>query len=320
MDYKDYYATLGVKKEATEKEIKQAYRRLARKYHPDVNPGNKESEEKFKDVSEAYEVLSDKDKRARYDSIGNQSQWAQYGPGAGAGGPGGPGGYTYQTYGGGPGGFQGFDVSDTGGFSDFFEMLFGPHGMGGGMGGQTRTQTRAPSKGRNIEAQVEVTLEEAFNGATKAFTLSDGTDTGTSRVEVKIPVGVREGSRIRLAGKGDPSPNGGPRGDLYLNVTLVNNTPFEIKGDDLYREVPVPFATAALGGEIQVPTMKGNVSMKIPAGTQGGQTFRLSGKGMPRLNQSGSGDLYAKTRIGVPRNLTPRQRELIEELAKVGEA
>lgn len=294
MRYKDYYGILGVNKDATEKEIKQAYRRLARRYHPDVNPANKEAEEKFKEVSEAHEVLSDKEKRAKYDRFGQHWQQVERG-----GGPGGPGGFRYETFG-------DFDF-DTGGgvegFGDIFEMLFGP-------GGAARPRA---ARGQDIETQIEISLEQASEGAKKTFTISTGRG-GTKRLEVKIPAGVRDGSKIRLAGEGAPGPTG-QNGDLYLISKIARHPVFERKGDDLYRDVTVPFTTAVLGGEIQVPTLKGGVTMRIPVGAQSGQTFRLAGQGMRRLNRSGRGDLYARVRISVPTNLTPRQKELIHELA-----
>jgi curved DNA-binding protein len=296
MEYKDYYAILGVSRDATDKEIKQAYRRLARKYHPDVNPGNKEAEEKFKEISEAYEVLSDKEKREKYDRFGQY--WQQ------AGRPGGTGGFTIEDL----GGFDfGFGTGGPGGFTDFFEMLFGPRGT---------TRTRGPVKGQDIEAQIEVSLQEAYTGTTKTFTISTVPGQPPKRLEVKIPAGVRDGSRIRLAGEGAPSPTGGPNGDLYLIVKILPDPVWERKGDDLYRDITVPFTVAALGGEVEVPTMRGKVSMKIPPGTQSGQTFRLSGLGMPRLGDHGRGDMYARVKISVPKTLTPRQRELMQELAK----
>jgi DnaJ-class molecular chaperone len=297
MDYKDYYAILGVKKDASEKEIKQAYRRLARKHHPDVNPGNKEAEEKFKEISEANEVLSDKDKRAKYDNFGQQ-----YGGGFGRpGGPGGPGGPRYESY----SSDMGFDLGAAGGFGDFFEMLFGPHGG---------TQTRRPTRGRDVEAQLDVSLQESFEGAAKSFTYSSDPSEMPTRIEVKIPAGVAEGSKIRLAGKGGAGPTG-QRGNLYLIVHILPNSVYERKGDDLYRDVTVGFTVAALGGEIQVPTLKGHVTMKIPPGTQSGQTFRLTGMGMPRLSKTGRGDLFARIKISVPKTLTPKQKELMEELS-----
>ena len=289
MDYKDYYAVLGVTKGASEKEIKQAYRKLARKYHPDVNPGSKEAEEKFKEISEAYEVLNDKEKRTKYDRFGEE--WQRY---EHQGAPG-PGGYEHF------GGFN-FDLGHgTGEFGDFFEMLFGPRGA-----------ARQDMRGADLEAQIEIMLEEAYEGARKSISV---TPSGghSRRLEVKIPAGVNDGSKIRLAGEGVAGP-GGKKGDLFLIVRLKPHHIFERRGDDLFEEMTVPFATAALGGEIQVRTMKGRVTMKIPAGAQSGQTFRLTGQGMPRLNKPGKGDLFVKVRISVPKRLTDRQRELIQEL------
>jgi DnaJ-class molecular chaperone len=297
MNYKDYYAILGVAKDATEKDIKQSYRKLARKYHPDVNPGNKEAEEKFKEVSEAYEVLSDKEKRAKYDAYGQQPF------GAGGGNYGGAEGFGYEPYGGG----VDFDLGG-GGFSDFFEMLFGQRGGG---------RTAQAMRGEDIEAQIEVSLEEAYEGAAKSFSISTRRGEPPKRFEVKIPPGVNDGSKIRLAGEGQPGYSG-ERGDLYLIVKMLPHPTFERKGDDLYRDAMVPFTVAALGGEVSVPTMKSRVTMKIPPGTQSGQTFRLGGLGMPRLGKPGRGDLYAKIRITVPKELTARQRELFEELQKEG--
>jgi len=297
MNYKDYYATLGVKKDASEKDIKQAYRRLARKYHPDVNPGNKEAEEKFKEISEAYEVLGDKEKRSKYDNFGQQWQQAQ----SAGGGYGAPGGSRYDTF-----GDLGFDLGAAGGFGDFFEMLFGPRGA---------SQSNRRARGQDIEAQMDVTLEEAFSGVNKSFTFSVDPSEPPMRLEVKIPAGVAEGSKIRLAGKGGYGA-GGQRGDLYLIVHMIPNPTFERKGDDLYRDVPVSFSTAALGGEVQVSTLKGLITMRVPPGTQSGQTFRLAGQGMPRLNKQDKGDLYARMKITVPKTLTPKQKELMEELAR----
>ena len=290
MDYKDYYAVLGVKKDAAEKEIKQAYRRLARKHHPDVNPGSREAEEKFKDISEAYEVLSDKEKRAKYDRFGEERQRYEH---AGAPGPGG-----YEQY----GDFNFDQGYGTGEFGDFFEMLFGPRGA-----------ARQDMRGADLEAPIEITLEEAHDGASKSISVSPS-PRQTKRLEMKIPPGVNEGSRIRLAGEGASGP-GGHKGDLYLIVRLKPNHTFERRGDDLFEEVTVPFTTAALGGDIQVRTMKGRVTMRIPAGAQSGQTFRLTGQGMPRLNKPGKGDLFARLKVSVPKKLNDRQRELIRELA-----
>lgn len=291
--YKDYYKILGVDRNAGEKDIKQAYRRLARKYHPDVNPGDKQAEERFKDISEAYEILSDPDKRSKYDQFGQY--WQQAAAGRGAGRP--PGGEQ---------GFGGFDfnIGGEGGFGDIFEMIFGEK-MGRQPGG-----VRREAPGRDLDYELEVTLEEAFNGATKRLTL-DG-----KRVEVKVPKGVRDGSRIRLAGQGAPG-IGGRRGDLFLVVKMRPHPRFERKGDDLYVDVEVLYTVGALGGEVQVPTMTGKASMKVPPGTSSGQVFRLGGQGMPRLTNNGRGDLFARVRLTVPRTLSDRQRELLTELAKM---
>ena len=299
--YKDYYKILGVDRGASEKEIKQAYRRLARKYHPDVNPGDKSAEEKFKDISEAYEVLSDKEKRAKYDQFGQY--WQQVGqPGAGQPPPGWEEGFG--TFDFGSGGFGG-------GFGDLFDLLFGQGGVRTGTRtGRRRTWT--PARGRDVEYEIEVSLEEAFSGATKAFTL-DG-----RRIEVKIPRGVKTGSRIRLAGQGEPG-QGTEGGDLYLIVKVRPHPRYERRDDDLYTDVPVPYTTAALGGEAEVQTLSGRVSMKIPAGTSSGQVFRLAGQGMPRLRDGGRGDLYARVKITVPKTLSQRERELLTELARLEE-
>lgn len=294
VNYKDYYAVLGVAKDAIEKDIKQAYRRLARKYHPDVNPGDKSSEEKFKEISEAYEVLSDPGKRQKYDQFGDQ--WKKVGEAP-------PGGWETFTWSEpGVGGFD-FETGQSGGLGDFFEMLFGEPFRGAGA-----RQRRAPARGRDVEYEMEVSLDEAFHGASKSFAL-DG-----RRIEVKIPKGVREGSRIKLAGQGQPGP-GGQRGDLYLAVKERAHPKFERKGADLYSEVSIPYYIAALGGESPAQTPTGRVSMRIPPGTQSEQMFRLPGQGMPYLNRDERGDLYVKVKITTPKTLSAREKELLSELA-----
>ena len=326
-DYKDYYALLGVGKTANEKEIKAAYRKLARKYHPDVNPGDNAAEEKFKQVSEAYEVLSDKEKREKYDQFGDQWQaYSQGGgqgyPGAGAGAQGFPGGFRVE-YGG-----QGNE--QYGNLDDLFSTLFGGMDMGG-MGGGSRMGERfggmrqaAPRRGQDVEANLTVSLEEAFSGTTRSLSLSVPTgrydlsqsrDASTTRkVEVKIPAGVADGQKIRLAGQGGGGEAGA--GDLFLVVSVAPSKIFERKGDDVTVDVPVSFSAAALGGQAKVPTLKGTrLTMTIPAGAQSGQSFRLGGQGMPKLKGGGAGDLYARIKITVPKNLTDRERELITELA-----
>lgn len=312
MEYKDYYRILGVGKNASEKEIKQAYRRLARKLHPDVNPSDKAAQEKFKEINEAYEVLSDPDKRKKYDTLGaNWEQYEQY-QRAGGRGP-----FTWGSYGGSPqyrtvtleelenlfGGLGG----DLGGFSDFFRTFFG-----GGFGTTgTRAQAR-PRRGQDIEQEIEISLEEAYRGATRILQ-KDG-----RRLEIKIPAGVKTGSKIRYAGEGMPGVAGALSGDLYLRVQVAPHPTFERRGDDLYCEIPVDLYRAILGGEVYVPTLKGQLALKIPSETQSGKTFRLAGQGMPKLNEpSAFGDLYAKVRVVLPEHLTPAERELFEKLAKV---
>jgi curved DNA-binding protein len=298
--YKDYYAILGVSKTATEKEIKQAYRRLARKHHPDVNPDDKSSADKFKEVSEAYEVLNDKEKRAKYDQFGQY--WQQSSQPGGAGQP--PPGWAEAS--------AGFGFDEAGGVGDLgslFEALFG-QGRAQAEGRGSRRRGWTPARGRDVEYEIEVTLEEAFSGVTKFFNI-DG-----RRIEVKIPKGVKAGSKIRLAGQGEPGP-GSENGDLYLNVKMRPHPVFERKESDLHMEVAVPYTIAALGSDIQVPTLTGKVTMKIPPGTSSGQTFRLSGQGMPHLRGAGRGDMFVRIKVTVPKTLSERERELLTELAKL---
>ena len=334
MEFKDYYATLGVSKTASEKEIKQAFRKLARKFHPDVNPGDKSSEGKFKEINEAYEVLGDPGKRRKYDELGanwrlyeQAQQQGQPWPGAAYGGgfdqSGGFGGEDGGTWtinmGGGPGGYRTmseeemremFGTADP--FSDFFRTFFG--------GGEPRAgrQTRAPrsQKGRDIEHEVELTLEEAYHGATRRISINEG---GHARsVDVRIPPGVKEGSRVRAAGEGGSGSDGGSSGDLYLRVRIKPHPVFERRGNDLHAKVSVPVTTAVLGGEAQVPTITGSVRLKIPETTQPGQVFRLKGHGMPNVGKPDErGDLYATIDVSLPRALTKDQRQHWEALKKL---
>src|SRR6476661_6113680 len=317
MEFKDYYQTLGVAKTASDKEIKQAYRKLARKHHPDVNPGDKTAESRFKEINEAYEVLGDPDKRKKYDELG--ANWRMYeqaqqqGQGFPSGGPFSGGAWNINM--GGPGGgyrtMTEEEMHDLFGnedpFSDFFKTFFG----GGGAtreGGRAR-QGRAPrtQKGRDIEHEVELTLEEAYHGATRRISIKQG---GHARsVDVRIPVGVKDGSRVRAAGEGEAGANGGASGDLYLRVRLKPHAVFERQGNDLHTKVALPVTTAVLGGEAQVPTITGSVRLKIPETTQSGQVFRLKGHGMPPVGQPDErGDLYATVEIQLPRSLTKDQR------------
>jgi DnaJ-class molecular chaperone len=321
VDFKDYYTTLGVAKTASEKEIKQAFRKLARKHHPDVNPGDKAAESRFKEINEAYEVLGDPEKRRKYDELG--ANWRMYEQAAQQPGqPGSPfgGGYTVNM-GGGPGGYRTMseeEMRDLFGnedpFSDFFKTFFGGAAAGGGR----QRSTRAPrtQQGRDIESEVDLTLDEAFHGATRRLSIKEG---GHARsVDVRIPAGVKDGSRVRAAGEGESGANGGASGDLYLRVRVLPHAMFERKGKDLHSRVAVPLTTAVLGGEALVPTMTGSVRLKIPEATQNGQVFRLKGPGMPVVGKPNErGDLYAAVDVQLPRSLTPAQRELYEALKKL---
>jgi curved DNA-binding protein len=331
MEFKDYYQTLGVAKSASEKELKQAYRKLARKHHPDVNPGDKAAEAKFKEINEAYEVLGDPEKRRKYDELGanwrlyEQAQQQGYAPGAGpfgAGSPFGGGGAWTINMGGGPGGYRTMTeeemremFGDEDPFSDFFKTFFGG-GAGPREAGRTRGRGPRAQKGRDIEHEVELTLEEAFHGATRRISIKQG---GHARsVDVRIPAGVKDGSRVRAAGEGESGSNGGAAGDLYLRVRLRPHPVFERDGNDLRTRIAVPVTTAVLGGEANVPTISGSVRLKIPETTQSGQVFRLKGHGMPVIGKPDQrGDLYAVVEIQLPRALTHEQRQHYEALQKL---
>lgn len=304
MEYKDYYKILGVDRNASEAEIKSAFRKLALQYHPDRNPGNKQAEEKFKEINEAYEVLSDPEKRQRYENLGDSyTRWQQRG--------GAPGNFNWGEWTTAPGGGGGvrYDVGNIedlfgggGGFSDFFQSIFG--GLGGTA---TRQRTRqAPT----YQQDVQITLDEAFRGAERTVVIDN------RRLQMKIPAGARTGTKVRMAGAGPNGPDGRPT-DLYLNIEVLPDQRFERQGDDLYTDANLDLYTAVLGGEVKVPTLDGAVVLTIPAGTQPGQTFRIGGRGMPQLrNPSARGDLYARIKVQIPRKLTPEQRKLFEQLAK----
>jgi curved DNA-binding protein len=320
MEFKDYYSTLGVAKTATEKEIKQAYRKLARKHHPDVNPNDKAAEAKFKEINEAYEVLGDPDKRRKYDELG--ANWRMYEQTGGAPGQA-PGGWNVNP--GGPGGFRTMTeeemremFGDQDPFSDFFHAFFG-----GSMGGQATGRAsrgargRAAREGRDFEQEIELGLEDAFHGTTRRLSISY--DGQARTVDVRIPPGVGDGSRVRIAGEGESGTGGARAGDLYLRVRMAPHPRFERKGRDLYTRVSVPLTTAVLGGEADVQTLGGKaLRLKVPAGTQNGQVFRLKGQGMPAVGKPGeTGDLYATADVQLPRTLTPEQRQHFEELRKL---
>ena len=300
MASKDFYQILGVSRTASDKDIKQAYRKLARKYHPDVNPGDKSAEAKFKDINNAHEVLSDPEKRKKYDQFGDKWQYAdqftgnQGNPFGGASG--------FRNAGGDNSSYQYADMSDMG---DLGELL---KGFTGGFGGRGRTSR--PRQGRDIDASTEISLEEAYNGTTRLIQDSSG-----HRIEVKIPAGVKNGQRIKVAGKGEPGMAGGPSGDLYLTVSILEHPVFHLTGNDIHVEVPVPLADAILGGEASVPTPKDkNLALKIPAETQNGKVFRLAGQGMPEIGKDARGDLFAKVKVVLPENLTEREKELFKQL------
>ena len=326
--FKDYYDVIGVPRTATADDIRKEYRKLARKYHPDVNPGDKSAEEKFKEINEAYEVLSDPDKRKRYDQLGaNWKAGSDFTPPAGAGTGPRNGRVDFGDFGDVFGGGQG-----ASGFSDFFESLFGNRrGTRGGAGFQMR--------GQDVEAEISLPLEDAHRGAKRSITLEvtetcpecQGTGTKDGKVcptcrgagvihrpksfEVTIPAGVRDGSVIRLAGQGEPGANGAPPGDLYLHVRIEPHPLFEIVGDnDVQIELPVAPWEAVLGTKVAVPTLEGTVEMKIPPGTQGGQRLRLRGQGL-KTRSGGRGDEYVKIKIVVPPKVTPKEKELFEKLA-----
>jgi DnaJ-class molecular chaperone len=326
VDFKDYYTTLGISKTATDKEIKQAFRKLARKYHPDVNPGDKAAEARFKEVNEANEVLSDPKKRKKYDELG--ANWRAYEnapPGASPYGGGSPFGGQWSG-GGGQGGFRTmteeemadmFGGGAAGGdspFSDFFTTFFG--GMGaeestGARGGRARPRQR---KGQDIEHPFELDLEEAIRGSVQRLQLRH--DGQARSVEVRIPAGVADGSRVRVPGEGGRGTGSAPSGDLYLRVQLKPHPIFDIKGRDVYTRARVPVPTAVLGGEVDVVTPEAKtLRLKIPEGTQNGQRFRLRGHGLPAVGKPDErGDLYASVEVDIPKTLSDEERKHYEAL------
>ena len=310
MEYKDYYKILGVDRKASEDEIKRAYRKLALQYHPDRNPGDKKAEDKFKEINEAYQVLSDTEKRKRYDQLGES--YARYQQRGGA-----PGGFNWDDWVtqpgsmGGRGGNVRVEVGDLndlfgGGFSEFFSRIFGgAPDMGTAGRGTFRTQVPQPA----YEHELEISLREAYQGTTRRIEV-DG-----RRLDVKIPPGARTGTKVRVAAALD-SGAGGQKGDLYLIIKVMDDPDYSRKGNNLYTEAKIDLYTAVLGGEVTVKTLSGNVVLTVPAGTQPGQTFRLTGRGMPKLRDPKSfGDLYVKANVDLPRKLSPKQRELFEKLA-----
>ena len=322
MPGKDYYSILGVSRNASEQEIKQAYRKLARKHHPDVNPGNKEAEAKFKEINEAHEVLSNKEKRQKYDQFGDQWQYADQFRQA-----------QQET--------PFWDFSQSGGAQRFHFEEADLGSLFGNLFGGSRSRRVRPRRGQDIEHPVEVTLEEAYHGTKRTIALQteeacsgcngtgriqnlpcsicrgSGAVSRIKRIEVKIPTGVKDGSRVRIAGKGGPGYAGGTPGNLYLLVSVKRHQLFERRGDNLYVETSVPLVVAILGGEIQVPTLKGKLALKIPPETQNGKSFRLTGQGMPHLGNSSYGDLLAKVKVVLPTNLSSQEKELFKQLDQI---
>lgn len=326
MEYKDYYKTLGVPRNADEKEIKKAYRKLAQQYHPDKNPGDKAAEARFKEINEAYTVLGDADKRAKYDKFG--AQWEQYERAGGrpedfnwggmGGGPQGGSPYTrtispeeFEQMFGGMGGGAG-----AGGFSNFFDALFGG-GAAGGMGGRAGRggarqrpmgfDTETMARPQRMEVQAAVSLEEAFHGTTRMLQMEDG-----ARLEVNIPRGVTTGSKVRMKGAGRDTAS---QADIVLNIEVQPNERYTREGDNLRVHVPVDLYTAVLGGEVQVPALDKTVALTIPAGTKNGKVIRLRGLGMPHLkNPDQRGDLLAEVHVQLPTNLSAKEKALFEEL------
>ncbi len=315
MEYKDYYLVLGVSRNASQDEIKKTYRKLARKHHPDVNPGDKGAEERFKDINEAYEVLSDPEKRSKYDQFG--AQWQQYERAGGRpedfdwaqwrGQPSGSGTYSRTVS---PEEFE--QMFGGGGFSDFFETLFG------GIGRQPRSDFERgrehyqprPQRGRDSEQSLRITLEEAFYGTTRTLQWEND-----RKIEAKIPSGVRTGSRIRLSGQGGTGSGGGPTGDLYLKIEVAPNPVYRRDGDDLRISLPVDLYTSQLGGEVEVSTIDRSVKLTIPPETANGKIFRLHGLGLPNLRNPGQrGDLYAIIDVQLPGTLSEKEKGLFEEL------
>jgi molecular chaperone DnaJ len=309
---KDYYATLGVSRSAGADEIKKAYRKLAMKYHPDKNPGDKKAEESFKEITEAYEILSDSKKREMYDQFGFAGAGAGY-AGAGAGGGGG------NPFGGGFGGFGsggGFQQGNAEDFQDIFGDIFGD--VFGGRGGFRGARKQ---RGADLRYTLNVSFEESALGGEKtiSFLRQRNGKEDSARLSVKIPAGVKQGQRLKLAGEGDGGPNGGAAGDLYVIINVQDHPLFTREDDDVLIDVPVNYVDAILGSEVEIPTLTGRVALKIPPGTHSGQIFRLKGKGFPKVGGFGAGDMRIRALVDTPANLSGKQKDLLQELAKTAE-
>ena len=314
VEYKDYYKLLGVAKTATKDEISKAFKKLARKYHPDLNQGDKEAESKFKDINEAYEVLKDEEKRKLYDTLGPDWENAQHFQNQG-----GFSGSPFGNMGGMGGNYSGgFNAS---GFSDFFESLFGGAGRGasfssGGFGANPfEGYTQQSRRGRDVEATIQLTLEEAYHGGAKNISLQ-GSDGSVRNLEVKVPAGVKNGARIRLAGQGEPGTGQGAKtGDLFLHVALLPHPLFKLDDSDIVYELPVAPWEAVLGAKLRVPTLDGDIELTVPAGSGSSKKFRLRGKGLG--SGSKKGDQFVRLAINMPQSLTDEEKELWEKLQEV---
>lgn len=313
MSQKDLYTVLGVSKSSSPDEIKKAYRKLAMQYHPDKNPGDKKAEEKFKEISSAYDVLSDPEKKRNYDQFGSPD--GNPFAGAGAGGP--FGGFRHQRNGG--AGSQGFSGEDP--FADIFGDAFGDLFRGGGMGsaagGARQQRSRQPTRGSDLRYTLAITFEEAASGAEKVihFVRQSGAKEESSKLSVTVPAGVRDGQRLKLTGEGDRLSAGTP-GDLYVIIQVQPHVLFEREDADVILEVPVSFTQAILGAEVEIPTLFGKAQIKIPTGTHTGQVLRLKGKGFPKMGTGTSGDMLVRVLVDTPNKITAKEKEMLEELSK----
>jgi len=310
---KDFYSLLNVSRSATADEIKKAYRKLAMQYHPDKNPGDKKAEEKFKEFSEAYEVLSDPKKREMYDQFGHAGTQGGFG---GAGGPFGGAGGPFGGAGAGAG--QGQDpFQDI--FSDVFSEIFGTrgHGPGAGTGGPRRRQ----QKGSDLRYTLNIAFEESALGTEKviSFVRQRNNSDETAKLAVNVPAGVKEDQRLKLAGEGDSPPGGGTAGDLYVIIKIQDHPLFKRQENDILMDLPVTYTDAILGTSVEIPTLSGKAMIRIPPGTHTGQTFRLKGKGFPKIGGFGSGDMLVRLIVDTPEKINSRQKELLEELSKGGD-
>jgi curved DNA-binding protein len=306
MDFVDYYKTLGIAKNASQEDIKKAYRKLARKFHPDVNPNDKEAHKKFQQINEAHEVLSDPDKRKKYDQYGenwkhaDQYEQARQQQQQAGGGFGGFGGGGFGNFGGGEYTYSG---GEEGGFSDFFESLFG---------GARGRRSQAKYRGQDYNAELQLSLTDAYTTHKQTLTING------KNVRITIPAGVENGQQIKLKGYGSPGANGGPNGDLFITFVITNDTGFKREGNDLYKTEDVDLYTALLGGEKTIDTMSGKIKLKVNPETQNGTKIRLKGKGFPVYKKEGQfGDLYITWEVKLPTNLTQKQKDLVTELSKL---